>query len=308
MNLTLTEQLSYATVRIECKSKDNQLFTGTGYLFRFRIDKELNTHIPVVITNKHVIKNAYEGRIIFSKADEEGNPDDKNHFGLFLNNFEQMWKMHPSDDVDLCAMPIAPFLNQAERENHKLFYRSLDTTLIPTQEQLDDLSAMEDIVMVGYPNGIWDSINNKPIFRKGVTATHPNLDYNGKKEFMIDAAWQHDGLTELVITDSMHERKEKMASLGDAAVALPGGVGTLEELLEVITWKQLGIYTKPIVIVNVDGYYDYLIAQLQQAADELFMRPQHLKMWTVVESADQVLEAIENAHTWNENLRQYAKI
>lgn len=127
-------------------------------------------------------------------------------------------------------------------------------------------------------------------------------------QFMIDAAWQHDGLTELVITDSMHERKEKMASLGDAAVALPGGVGTLEELLEVITWKQLGIYTKPIVIVNVDGYYDYLIAQLQQAADELFMRPQHLKMWTVVESADQVLEAIENAHTWNENLRQYAKI
>lgn len=127
-------------------------------------------------------------------------------------------------------------------------------------------------------------------------------------QFMIDAAWQHDGLTELVITDSMHERKEKMASLGDAAVALPGGVGTLEELLEVITWKQLGIYNKPIVIVNVDGYYDYLIAQLQQAADELFMRPQHLKMWTVVESADQVLEAIENAHTWDENLRQYAKI
>ena len=127
-------------------------------------------------------------------------------------------------------------------------------------------------------------------------------------QFMIDAAWHHDGLTELIITDNMHERKEKMAALGDAAVALPGGVGTLEELLEVITWKQLGIYTKPIVIVNVDGYYDHLIAQLQQAADELFMRPDHLKMWTVVESADQILDAIANAHTWNENLRQFAKI
>jgi len=127
-------------------------------------------------------------------------------------------------------------------------------------------------------------------------------------QFMIDAAWHHDGLTELIITDNMHERKEKMAALGDAAVALPGGVGTLEELLEVITWKQLGIYTKPIVIVNVDGYYDHLIAQLQQAADGLFMRPDHLKMWTVVESADQILDAITNAHTWNENLRQFAKI
>ena len=127
-------------------------------------------------------------------------------------------------------------------------------------------------------------------------------------QFMCDAKWQHDGLTELVITDNMHERKEKMASLGDAAVALPGGCGTLEELLEVITWKQLGIYTKPIVIVNVGGYYDHLIAQFQQAADELFMRPQHLQMWTVVESAEQILDAIANAHTWDENLRQYAKI
>lgn len=224
MNLTLTEQLSYATVRIECKSKDNQLFTGTGYFFRFRINKELNTHIPVVITNKHVIKNAYEGRIIFSKADEEGNPDDKNHFGLFLNNFEQMWKMHPSDDVDLCAMPIAPFLNQAEMANHKLFYRSLDTTLIPTQEQLDDLSAMEDIVMVGYPNGIWDSINNKPIFRKGVTATHPNLDYNGKKEFMIDAACipGSSGSPVFLLNENGYSDKKGTTYLGAKRILLLG--------------------------------------------------------------------------------------
>ena len=164
------------------------MFTGTGYLFKFRVDTESDTHIPVVITNKHVIRNAYEGRIIFSKADKNGNPDDRNHFGLFSTGFEQMWRMHPENDVDLCAMPIAPFLKQAEAYNHKLFYIALDTSLIPTREQLDDLSALEEIVMVGYPNGIWDSINNKPIFRKGVTATHPNQNYNGKKEFMIDAA------------------------------------------------------------------------------------------------------------------------
>ncbi|MBP1663441.1 MAG: hypothetical protein H6Q19_581 [Bacteroidetes bacterium] len=127
-------------------------------------------------------------------------------------------------------------------------------------------------------------------------------------QFMCDAEWQHDGLTELVITETMHERKEKMASLGDAAVALPGGCGTLEELLEIITWKQLGIYTKPIVIVNVDGYYNHLIAQFKQAADELFMRPQHLQMWAVVESAGQILDAIANAYSWDESLRQYAKI
>ncbi len=188
MKLTLTEQLAYATVRIECKTKENQSFTGTGYLFRFKLNEETGSYIPVVITNKHVVRNAYEGRIIFSKADEQGNPDDRNHFGLFLSNFENMWRMHPDADVDLCAMPIAPFLNQAESTNQKLFFRSLDTSFIPSASQLSELSVMEEIIMVGYPNGIWDSVNNKPIFRKGVSATHPNLDYNGKKEFMIDAA------------------------------------------------------------------------------------------------------------------------
>jgi len=188
MNLTLTEQLSYATVRIECKSNDNQIFTGSGYLVNFKENEATNTHIPVVITNKHVVCNMKEGKIIFSKANDQGEPDDRQHFDISLNEFEQRWIMHPDSGVDLCAMPIAPFLNQAEARNEKLFYIPLNTSLIPTEEQLNDLSVMEEIVMVGYPNGIWDSINNKPIFRKGVTATHPKFDYNGKREFMIDAA------------------------------------------------------------------------------------------------------------------------
>lgn len=83
-------------------------------------------------------------------------------------------------------------------------------------------------------------------------------------QFMIDQGWQHPGMAQLVVTKDMHERKEIMAERSDACIALPGGVGTLEELLEVITWKQLGIYLKPIVILNVDGYYDALLAQLEK--------------------------------------------
>ena len=127
-------------------------------------------------------------------------------------------------------------------------------------------------------------------------------------KFMVEAEWQHNGLTELILTESMHERKEKIASLSNAAVALPGGYGTLEELLEVITWKQLGIYKNPIIIVNVDGYYDHLLAQFRQAADELFIRPQHLEMWTVVNTAEEAIEAIKNGKPVQEDLRQYAKI
>ncbi|MHB9056645.1 MAG: LOG family protein [Paludibacteraceae bacterium] len=127
-------------------------------------------------------------------------------------------------------------------------------------------------------------------------------------KFMVEAEWQHNGLTQLILTESMHERKEKMAAMSDAAVALPGGYGTLEELLEIITWKQLGIYKNPIIIVNVDGYYNSLLAQFKQAADELFIRPKHLEMWTVVETADEVLDAIKNSKPVHEDLRQYAKI
>lgn len=126
--------------------------------------------------------------------------------------------------------------------------------------------------------------------------------------FMVEAGWHHDGLTELILAETMHERKEKMATLADAIVALPGGCGTLEELLEIITWKQLGIHAKPIVIVNSNGYYNHLLAQFQQAADELFMRPEHLAMWSVVNCAEEVLEAVGNDKVLHEDMRKFAKI
>ncbi len=113
---------------------------------------------------------------------------DTQHFEVYFDNFETFWRKHPDDNVDLCAMPIAPFLTEANKKGERLFYISLDKSILPTAQQLSDFSALEEILMVGYPNGIWDNVNNKPILRKGVTATHPNFDYCGKKEIMIDAA------------------------------------------------------------------------------------------------------------------------
>lgn len=188
IDLSITEQLQYSTVRIECEHSDGGISTGSGYFFRFKENKDNDEHIPVVITNKHVINGAVRGRLILTKMNESGEPLDTEHFKIDIEDFESYWKKHPDSDVDLCAMPIAPFLNAAESRGQRIFYISLDKSLIPSGTQLEELSALEDIVMVGYPNGIWDSTNNKPIFRKGVTATHPFFDYNGKKEFMIDAA------------------------------------------------------------------------------------------------------------------------
>lgn len=112
--------------------------------------------------------------------------------------------------------------------------------------------------------------------------------------FMVDQNWHHKGLEELIVTEGMHERKSKMAQLSDAAVTLPGGCGTLEELMEVITWKQLSLYPKPIIIINTNGYFDPLIQMLEKAVDEKFMRPEHTSLWKVVNSPSEVLTAIKN--------------
>ena len=179
----------------------------------------------------------------------------------------------------------------------------IDSKYVETAKRLGSLLAENNMQLV-YGGG---SVGLMGILADSV------LDKGGKvtgiiPKFMVEAEWQHDGLTNLILTETMHEGKETMAAMSNAVVALPGGCGTLEELLEVITWKQLGIYRNPIIIVNVDGYYNHLLAQFQQAADELFMRPQHLDMWTVVETADEVLEAIKNSKPMVEDLRQYAKI
>lgn len=126
--------------------------------------------------------------------------------------------------------------------------------------------------------------------------------------FMCEQEWDHAGVTELIVTETMHERKEKMAFMSDAAVALPGGCGTFEELLEVITWKQLGIFTKPIIIVNINGYYDPLIEMLNRAIEERFMRDLHRGIWTVVTKAEDVLVAIETSPKWDASVRKLAAI
>ena len=93
--------------------------------------------------------------------------------------------------------------------------------------------------------------------------------------FMVEQGWHHTGLTQLVEVESMHQRKKTMADLSDAVIALPGGCGTLEELLEIITWKQLGLYLNPIVILNVKNYFDPLLDMLRQAVDENFPLHSH---------------------------------
>lgn len=117
--------------------------------------------------------------------------------------------------------------------------------------------------------------------------------------FMDQVEWGHKKLTRLVIVNDMHERKKKLIEDVDAVVALAGGTGTLEELAEVITLKRLGKFTKPIIILNTDGYYNPLIEMFEKMVDEKFLRPEHRQIWQVVDSPDQIVPAIKSAPPWD---------
>jgi len=127
-------------------------------------------------------------------------------------------------------------------------------------------------------------------------------------QFMIDQGWQHESMTRLIVTPDMHTRKERMAAMADACIALPGGVGTLEELLEVITWKQLGLFLKPIVVLNIDGYFSPLLAQLEHAVSEQLMRPLHTDLWCDTATPEEAVHLCETTPLWDKSLAKFAAI
>ena len=127
-------------------------------------------------------------------------------------------------------------------------------------------------------------------------------------KFMVEQGWHHNGLSKLVEVESMHERKQLMADLSDAVIALPGGCGTLEELLEIITWKQLGLYLNPIVILNTNGFFDPLLDMLTRAIDENFMRRQHGEIWHVATTPEEAVELIYTVPVWDASIRKFAAI
>ena len=127
-------------------------------------------------------------------------------------------------------------------------------------------------------------------------------------QFMVDQGWNNPRSTRTIITQTMHERKATICEEADAMVALPGGIGTFEELLECLTWKQLGLHHNPVVILNTDGYYDRLLACLDLMVEEQMMRPIHKEMFVVVNQPEEVIPAILNAKEWDPNTRRLAAI
>jgi uncharacterized protein (TIGR00730 family) len=143
-----------------------------------------------------------------------------------------------------------------------------DPALLQAVEELSDLMVKKDIALVygGGRVGVMGLIANQ-IMQKGGKAI------GVIPEFLMNKEVGHEGLSELIITENMHQRKQKMADLSDGVITLPGGYGTMEEFFEVLTWLQLGLHQKPIGLLNVGGFYDPLLQQLDVMVAQKFLKP-----------------------------------
>lgn len=147
--------------------------------------------------------------------------------------------------------------------------------------------------------GGWRCVNGGGAVGLMGAVTDGTLDAGGEvtgviPKFMVDHGWCYDRLEDVIVTADMHQRKMMMSEMADAVIAMPGGVGTMEELMETITWRQLGLVKVPVIILNTLGYYDRLLKMLEHAVDEGFMKPSHAMLWQVAETPSQAIAFLDN--------------
>ena len=180
--------LSYTTLRLKCAMPNNEWSIGTGFHLKFEDNNE-----SIIVTNKHVVEGATSARVHFTRSTDVKTPDVGNHFEALLPDFDRMWVSHPDPSVDLAAILVSRLKGilvpkAGHNNSNDVFLPYLGTSLIPNETRFEEMQLIEDIIMVGYPIGLWDSVNNLPIVRRGITATHPAADFNGRREFLIDCA------------------------------------------------------------------------------------------------------------------------
>lgn len=141
------------------------------------------------------------------------------------------------------------------------------------------------LIYGGSNKGLMGTVANSAL-KNGQPVTGVITDY------LVDREIAHHGLTELVITRTMHERQQKMADLAEAFIIMPGGLGTLAEFFEILTWQQLGLHQKPIILLNAYGYWDALIEMIKHAHTQAFLYQDTQNLFTIIESPAEIKGAL----------------
>lgn len=182
----IVNQLVYSTARIICSNEKWNAY-GSGFFMLYEDTDEQKQYLAFV-TNKHVVNGYSSARIEMVGADANGNPVDTQHITIQLSDLQKNCIYHPEDDIDICFVFVNSEIEELCEHGEIPYYRCIGNELILRNEDFALLTSVEDVIMIGYPNGIMDNFNCKPVVRKGITATNLKLDYDGKPVFMIDAA------------------------------------------------------------------------------------------------------------------------
>lgn len=186
MNLNdISTQLLYVTLPISViKNNGNNEF-GTGFFVSYQAGEDINSTIPLLITNWHVVKDAEKIILRMSSANDAGLPVSTDPINLELNAKD--WVKYYDETLDLAVMLMGPVFNNLSNLGKKFFYRTISFNLFPDEKVMGDLAALEEVVFIGYPSGIFDAYNLSPLIRRGITSTPVWRNYEGKPRFVIDA-------------------------------------------------------------------------------------------------------------------------
>jgi len=186
-SMTTAEMLLYSTMKVTTFEGGVASGSGTGFLYAIRSGE--SDSIPLLITNKHVLEGADAFAVAFHLKDSRASTEPNGKFWSLRVAFgDADVVMHPDPTIDLCAIPVGGLMNQLADQGKFVFEVSLDESLLPSDGQWDDFDAIEDVLMIGCPRGIYDEANNLPIVRRGTTASSLTKRYNGKDEFLVDMA------------------------------------------------------------------------------------------------------------------------
>ena len=180
----ISDQLVYSTAKLVCINGDKQSI-GTSFFVRDMLKN--GRDLDVLVTNKHVARDAVIAEIIFTEEDNNRNPIDDSLFTICITDLQSRLIMHPDNNIDICFILINDLIKQSI-SNQKRPYYSLISRNMFIDEVMDNTTAVEDVLMIGYPQGIFDSAHNKPIVRKGITATGMKYDYRERPDFLLDIA------------------------------------------------------------------------------------------------------------------------
>ncbi len=182
---SILENFYYTTVRIVSRDKHGNQNVGTGFYCNLPKKDDPNITYPYIVTCKHVIENAIEGRIFVHK-EKNGSASLGDFLNIEIVDFAKQWIKN--ENYDIAIFPIADMLKQYQKLDKKIFCRFIDANTTPYNQNIDKIDAVEDVLFIGYPNDIYDTKNLLPIVRKGITATPISLDFEGEPKFLIDAS------------------------------------------------------------------------------------------------------------------------